>query len=393
MAKGILRSMGKSFRLGNSPKLQKRFISRKTLGARKGAAGFKKFMGASNKTKGRFLRSKVNANKNVKFAKKFFKKSGKVQRRWIRRKASLLKRKAAEKALEGGKAVLKAVKGSVMKPGFNPLKFIMMVFAGWLVNQLPKIIEGIKKFIDWAKPAFEILGKVMQGIWKFMKWIGGGLVKLWTALTGGDSELETAKAQLETKNKDLKDTLKKQEKGFDDLKNKAKGEETNLKKDMDDLDKEVKDEASGNGEKEGTTTSTNSEGKEVASTTSTGDGKTKTTTTKSTPKTKLVMERVPIRKNVRGGGSRITGYRNVEITVDAVTGEEISRRTVKSMPKNTDVSGLKKETTGHKVVTLDIPIPMGRPAERLPELGGSTYNQGNSDGVNSKKEMLTAIDS
>ena len=91
--KGALRSLGKSFRLGNSPKLQKRFISRKTLGARKGAAGFKKFMGASNKTKGRFIRSKVNTNKNVKFAKKFFKSSNRTKRRWVRRKANLIKRK------------------------------------------------------------------------------------------------------------------------------------------------------------------------------------------------------------------------------------------------------------------------------------------------------------
>ena len=143
MAKGILRSMGKSFRLGNSPKLQKRFISRKTLGARKGAAGFKKFMGASNKTKGRFLRSKVNTNKNVKFAKKFFKKSGKVQRRWIRRKASLLKRKAAEKALEGGKAVLKAVKSSVMSMESNwavSIIFLISLLDIFSVTRKPLLI-------------------------------------------------------------------------------------------------------------------------------------------------------------------------------------------------------------------------------------------------------------
>ena len=72
--KGALRSMGKSFRLGSKPKLQKRIISIKTLGARKGAAGFNKFMDASNKTKGRFIRSQINANKNATCAKKFKKK-------------------------------------------------------------------------------------------------------------------------------------------------------------------------------------------------------------------------------------------------------------------------------------------------------------------------------
>jgi len=159
---------------------------------------------------------------------------------------------------------------------------------------------------------------------------------------------------------------------------------------MDDLDKEVKDEASGKGE--GTKTSTNSEGKEVASTTSTGDGKTKPTTTKSTPKTKLIMKRVPIKKNVRGGGSIITGYRNVDITVNAVTGKEISRRTVKSMPKNTDVSGLKKETTGAKVVIVDVPIPSNKTSTQQ-NTTQIPINQGDSDGVNSKKAMLAAIDS
>ncbi len=388
--KGALRAMGKSFRLGNSPKLQKRFISRKTLGARKGAAGFKKFMGASNKTKGRFLRSKVNANKNVKFAKKFFKSSNRTKRRWIRKKANLIKRKAAEKALEGGKAVLKAVKSSVMKKGFNPLKFVLMVFAGWLVNQLPKIIEGIKKFIDWAKPAFEILGKIVKGIVDFMKWIGGGLTKLWTSLTGGDSELENAKSELKGKNKELKDTFAKQEKGFKDLENKAKGEEANLRKDMDDLQKEVDAES----EAKGITPDSNkvTQGSTLTNNESTDNAP---VTTKSTPQTKLVMERVPIKKRRPGRGSRydIVGYKEVQVTINVKTGEEISRKTIntiKGKPKNTDVSGLKKETTGPKVVTVD--IPTSKSTLPIQDTSTKPVNQGTSDGVN-RKVMLTAIDS
>ncbi len=390
MAKGILRSMGKSFRLGNSPKLQKRFISRKTLGARKGAAGFKKFMGASNKTKGRFLRSKVKGlDKNVRFAKKFFKSDIKTKKRWIRRKASLLKRKAAEKALEGGKAVLKAVKSSVMKKGFNPLKFVLMVFAGWLVNQLPKIIEGIKKFIDWAKPAFEMLGKVVKGIVDFMKWIGGGLAKLWTAISGGDSEIETAKSQLEGKNKELKGTLKKQEKGFDDLKNKAKGEETNLKKEMDDLQKEVDKESEKKGIKPNS-------GKVSQAAVDFFPENAPPITTKSTPQTKLVMERVPRKKRISGSRPpryKIIGYNDVQVTINVKTGEEISRKViVKPSPKNTDTTTLKKETTGAKVVIVDVPIPSNKTSTQQ-NTTQIPINQGDSDGVNSKKAMLAAIDS
>ena len=393
MAKGILGKMKGGFRLGSSPKLQKRFISRKTLGARKGAAGFKKFMGASNKTKGRFLRSKVKGlDKNVRFAKKFFKKSGKVQRRWIRRKASLLKRKAAEKALEGGKAVLKAVKGSVMKKGFNPLKFILMVFAGWLVNQLPKIIEGIKKFIEWAKPAFEILGKIVKGIVDFMKWIGGGLTKLWNAITGNSDTAEAEKKALLAKNKELKDTFKKQEKGFDELGKKAKGEEQNLKKEMDDLQKEVDKES----EEKGIKPDSGKVSQASAFTyndTSKGDGP---ITTKSTPQTKIVMERTPRKKRISGSRPpryKIIGYNDVQVTINVKTGEEISRKViVKPSPKNTDTTTLKKETTGAKVVTVDVPIPSNKTSTQQ-NTTQIPINQGDSDGVNSKKAMLTAIDS
>jgi hypothetical protein len=387
--KGALRSLGKSFRLGNSPKLQKRFISRKTLGARKGAAGFKKFMGASNKTKGRFIRSKVNTNQNVKFAKKFFKSSNRTKRRWIRKKANLIKRKAAEKALEGGKAVLKAVKSSVMKKGFNPLKFVLMVFAGWLVNQLPKIIEGIKKFIDWAKPAFEMLGKVVKGIVDFMKWIGGGLSKLWTALTGGDSEVENAKSQLEAKNQELKGTFDKQEKGFKDLEKKAKKEEGGLKKEMDDLDKDVKTESDAN--KGDATTSVTSEGKVVASTTATGEEPKPPLKTKVTPKTTKVRKRrsgrngkLPVTVIIKGKSVVLQpGTPEYEKFVGGTSSKIIHG-------KVSDVNLVKDSSGKPKIVTVDMPLPPKTPESQNPST--VIVNEGSSDGVN-RKVMLTAIDS
>ena len=387
--KGALRSMGKSFRLGSKPKLQKRFISRKTLGARKGAAGFKKFMGASNKTKGRFIRSKVNTNQNVKFAKKFFKSSNRTKRRWIRKKANLIKRKAAEKALEGGKAVLKAVKSSVMKKGFNPLKFVLMVFAGWLVNQLPKIIEGIKKFIDWAKPAFEMLGKVVKGIVDFMKWIGGGLTKLWTSLTGGDSEIENAKSQLEAKNQELKGTFDKQEKGFKDLEKKAKKEEGGLKKEMDDLDKDVKAESDAN--KGDASTSISSEGKVVASTTATGEEPTTPVKTKTTPKNNITSKPQRI-----GTGKPVTIEIKGKTVVLQPGTEEYNNFFLPGGAKDkmihnkvSDVNLVKDSSGKPKIVTVDVPMPTETTA---PVQETVVVNQGSSDSVN-RKVMLTAIDS
>ena len=364
--------------------------------------GFK-FGKSKPKVQGRFIRKKVNTNKNVKFAKKFFKKSGRVQRRYIRKKTNLLKRVAAEKALEGGRSIIKGAKKShKASGGFNPMRFVMMIFAGWLINQLPKLINGIKKFIEWAKPAFEMLGKWVKGIVDFMKWIGGGVAKLWTAISGGDSEIETAKSQLKGKNKELNDTLKKQQKGFDDLTKKAKGEETNLKKDMDDLDKEVKDEASG--EVEGKKTSTTSEGKEVASTTAAGAAS-NLTKTKSTPKTKLASRPKRI-----GTGDPVTVVIKGETVVlqpgtvaynNFFAPGGAKDKIIHTRGKVKDVN-LVKTPSGPKIVTVDMPLPskvdlsgkMGQPGsgETFGGKGGSTY-QGSSGGVNSTKEIaLHGID-
>ena len=388
MAKGFFGSMKGGFKLGKArPKVQKRFISRKTLGARKNVAGFKKFMGASNKTKGRFIRSKVNANKNVKFAKKFFKVNKRVRNRWIRRKASLIKRKASEAALEAGKRVVKGAKSAVMKKGFNPLKFVIMVFAGWLVNQLPKIVAGIKKFIEWAKPAFEMLGKWVKGIVEFFKWIGGGVTKLWNAITGSSDSAEAEKKALEGKTKELDETFKKQKKGFDDLEKKAKKEETGLKKDMDDIDKEVKDEVQG--EEEGKKTSTTSEGKTVASTTAAGDTS-NLTKTKSTPKTKLASKPQRI-----GTGKPVTVIIKGQKTILQPGTVEYNTFFAPGGAKDKIIHGKVKDVnlvqtkSGPKIVTVDIPLPASDSSAQLPSQ--TLTNQGSSDGVNSKDIALNAI--
>jgi hypothetical protein len=390
MAKGFLGSMAGGFKLGKArPKVQKRFISRKTLGARKNVAGFKKFMGASNKTKGRFLRAKVNANKNVKFAKKFFKVNKRVRNRWIRKKASLIKRKAAEAALEGGKRVLKGAKKAIAsKGGFNPLKFVLMVFAGWLVNQLPKIVAGIKKFIEWAKPAFEMLGKWVKGIIDFFKWIGGGVSKLWTAITGSSDSADAEKKALEGKTKELEGTFKKQKEGFNELEKKAKKEEGSLKKDLDDVDKEVKDEVQG--DVEGKKTSTSADGKTVASTT--GSGKADPVVkTKSTPKTKLVSKSQKI-----GTGKPVTVVIKGETvilqpgTVEYNAFFKGGGAFDKIVHNKTKDVNLVKSSSGPKIVTVDVPIPTNKTPTQ--ESTVHTPIQRNSDGVNSKEIALHGID-
>ncbi len=390
MAKGFLGSMAGGFKLGKArPKVQKRFISRKTLGARKNVAGFKKFMGASNKTKGRFLRAKVNANKNVKFAKKFFKVNKRVRNMWIRRKASLIKRKAAEAALEGGKRVLKGAKNAVMSKGFNPLKFVLMVFAGWLVNQLPKIVAGIKKFIEWAKPAFEMLGKWVKGIIDFFKWIGGGVAKLWNAITGSSDSMEAEKKALKGKTDELEGTFKKQKEGFKDLEKKAKKEEGEIKKDIDDVDKEVKDEVAGEeGDKK---TSTTSEGKTVASTTGAGSQSNLVKAT-STPKNKLASKPRRI-----GTGKPVTVVIKGETVVLQPGTPEYNTffapggakdKIIQNKVKDVNIV---KTSSGPKIVTVDMPLPSSSKSSQNNTVQ-MPVNQGSSDSVNSKEIALHGID-
>ena len=346
---------------------------------------------AKPKVQARFIRKKVNTSKNVKFAKKFFKKSARVQKRYIRKKASLLKRVAAEKALEGGRAVLEGAKKSMKKKGglFNPLKFVMMVFAGWLINQLPKIIAGIKKFIEWAKPAFEMLGKWVKGIVEFFKWIGGGVAKLWNAITGSSDSMEAEKKALKGKTDELEGTFKKQKDGFKDLEKKAKKEEGEIKKDLDDVDKEVKDEIAGEeGDKK---TSTTSEGKTVASTTGAGS-QSNLVKSKSTPKTKLVSKAKQI-----GTGKPVTVVIKGETVVLQPGTPEYNTffapggakdKIIQNKVKDVNIV---KTSSGPKIVTVDIPKPSSSNSTQKNTVN-IPINQGSSDSVNSKEIALHGID-
>jgi hypothetical protein len=366
------------------------------MGIKKGSffgnvrGGFK--LGKSKpKVQGRFIRKKVNANKNVKFAKKFFKKSARVQRRYIRKKASLLKRVAAEKALEGGRAVIEGAKKSMKKKGglFNPLKFVMMIFAGWLINQLPKLIEGIRKFIEWAKPAFEMLGKWVKGIVDFFKWIGGGVAKLWNAITGSSDSMEAEKKALKGKTDELEGTFKKQKEGFKDLEKKAKKEEGEIKKDLDDVDKEVKDEVAGEeGDKK---TSTTSEGKTVASTTGAGSQSNLVKAT-STPKNKLASKPRRI-----GTGKPVTVVIKGETVVLQPGTPEYNTffapggakdKIIQNKVKDVNIV---KTSSGPKIVTVDMPLPSSSKSSQNNTVQ-MPVNQGSSDSVNSKEIALHGID-
>ena len=357
--------------------------SKKVAGVKK---GFKKFMGVSNKAKGRFLRGKVKTG--AVGAAKFFKKSTQKSLKWTRKKTSLLLAAGAAAALAKGRSLAKGAASSVMKKGFNPIKFILLTFVGWIITKLPEIMAGIKKFLEWAKPAFKILGDWVKGIVEFFKWIGGGVMKLWDKISGNTDKVDAEKKKLEDATGKLKKTFDDTKKGHEDLVKQAKGEETNLNKDMDDLNKEVNQELDANGQP-----TTNSSGKDV--TPSTTISPTKNTTSDSvkptsTPKTKLASrpQRIGTGKPVTvviKGESVVLQPGTVEYNTffgPGGTTSKIMKGTLKDM-------NLVQTKSGPKIVTVDIPLPANKPATP-PTSNVST--QGSSDGVNSKELALHSIE-
>ena len=89
------------------------------------------------------------------------------------------------------------------------------------------------------KPVFDTLKSWVKGVVDFFKWIGGGINKFLGAITGDNATVDAEKKKLQDANKNLKGAFNKQKKGFDDLTNKAKGEEKTLKKDIKNVEDQV----------------------------------------------------------------------------------------------------------------------------------------------------------
>ena len=362
--------------------------------------GFK--LGKSKpKVQGRFLRmksfkTKQKIKKNVNFAKKFFKKDVRTQKRWVRRKWNMIKRNRAEKSLESGQSTKKRSNDATKKKkgGFNPFKFIMTIFAGWLINQLPAIMNSVKKFIDMAKPVFETLKKWATGIVDFFTWIGDGIKNLWNSITGTTDSVDSEKKALETENKKLKDSFKKQKKGFDDLEKKAKGEEKNLKKDMDDVNKEVNKELDSKGIE-----TTSATGEEILPNSNPTPKLQRDSVINRKPYTGTNERRKEFQRKITGienrekyggtGGPVTTVINGVEKTLHPGTPEYAKFFGVK--PKNGNVN-LKSDSSNKNKV---IEVPVIQPAPKMtrdPVTSGSTPNIGDKDSVNSKDLMLHGIE-
>jgi len=351
-----------------------------------------------SKSKGRFIRSKVNSNKNLKFAKKFFKSERRLQKRYIRRKTNLLKRKVAEKALEGGKAVKTKFKKSMTSKGFNPIKFITAIFVGWIINVLPKIISTLKEWMKKLKPVFDTLKSWVKGVVEFFKWVGDGINKFLGSITGDNATVDAEKKKLKDANKSLKGAFNKQKKGFKDLEDKAKGEEKKLNKDMDDLNKEVDNELDKSEKVD--PIEVLEDNKNLIPP---GMGGVVENEVRNNPSNYNTKGKINSALSNVGVDSSKVKYRTKntivkgDLTTITVDGKKYPRGI--SGPMNTfggkggsTYGNLKADsTTKNRIVTVDVPI-IRKPPQTARDSSTTTAKQSDPDSVNSSELLLTSIE-
>ena len=162
----------------------------------KGVAAGAKTMGKAGKSAAKgtksFGKSLSNSTGTVRKAisnrTKSTKKITKSVMDWSKKKKQKRDRRKAEENLEKSNQANKKVdpKKSIKGSG-NPLKkiidFLATVVIGWVVVNLPKIIESIKNFIEKIKGFFEKFKEFFGGIGNFFKEIGGFITKAWDKIT------------------------------------------------------------------------------------------------------------------------------------------------------------------------------------------------------------------
>ena len=191
------------------------------------------------------------------------KKALKNTKKWFFQRRQDAKRSAAEKDIEDTKKAEEQIQNPKSKKqgtGFfgNIMNFLAIVIGGWVFNNLPIIIEKAKAFIETIKPVVEVLKGFVKGVVGFFTWIFDKVTIGWNHITGNTEEAKAKDAEISKKLDELQGTWKKQDKGFDELKSKAKEGEKVAKKSGEEAIKEE--------EKQLAETQTDSSGAPVSST-------------------------------------------------------------------------------------------------------------------------------
>ena len=155
----------------------------------------------------------------------FKKKQKKNIVKWAKTRRGILARKRAEMQLEQEKDARAGKTGfkKVMKDsGIKPLQYILAILTGWIINQLPVIIEKGKKFLEKIKPVIDVLKGVVKGIVKVFEWIWEGIKKVWSGIQNGIKSIQSVKEKLEAGFDKVKGVIKKAKDGFDQLIGKSK---------------------------------------------------------------------------------------------------------------------------------------------------------------------------
>ena len=154
------------------------------VGAKAGksaAKGTKSFGKSISKSTTKLKKSISNRTKSTKkIRKSMFDFAKKQKQRRDRRKAeaNLEKSNQAKKKADAHKG---------LRGGGNPLmkviNFLATIVIGWVVNNLPKIVDFIKNFIEKIKNFFNKFKEFFAGIGDFFKDIGKFISKSWDAIT------------------------------------------------------------------------------------------------------------------------------------------------------------------------------------------------------------------
>ena len=131
----------------------------------------------------------IKALKGQQVAKKKKSKTKKNLFQWMSRK----KREENREEKEGGGALKLPLLGRVGQSANSLLAAILktlgILFAGWLTNYLPQIIEAVRKFIDLVGKLINFIKPIAKMIWDIGKWIVTNGTKLAARLVGVDPKI------------------------------------------------------------------------------------------------------------------------------------------------------------------------------------------------------------
>ena len=149
-----------------------------------------------------------------------------LQRQKAKDEEKKLEEVGKKKGGAGGK-----IKEMAKKGGMRILTAIVAIIAGFLINNLPKIMKFLGKVMDVLKGFWKIAGPIFETLFNIISPIVEGLAKLvMGTVDSGDAEKQLQKNKSEME--EAEDSLKKTKEGLDENIENTKKEIDNTKKDL-----------------------------------------------------------------------------------------------------------------------------------------------------------------